>query len=190
MFSDFQTQYIDDLVKALHLLDADKLEKMCSRIDQARRDGRTVFLMGNGGSSATPSHTAGDWAKVLRIRSLSLTDNTPFVTATSNDENYSEIFCDQLRVYMEPNDLVIGYSGSGNSANVVKAMEYAQSNDGYSIAVTGDYKKGGGGRIAKLADLAIVVKSESMERIEDIHVIINHIIKEYLRTTSAGKREQ
>lgn len=181
VFKDFQGEYIASLVGSLNSIDADKLEAVCNKLIEAHKEGRTVFLIGNGGSSSTPSHTAGDWAKVLRIRSLCLTDNTPFVTATSNDEEYDEIFRDQLRVYMRPGDVLIGYSGSGNSENVIRAVEFARENGGFTIGMTGNYKGGKGGRLAKTADIALVVENESMEHIEDIHLVINHIIKEYLR---------
>ena len=177
----FVSTYINDLNHSLSLLEIEHLKKISAKVLEARENKKTIFLLGNGGSSATPSHSAGDWTKELTIKTISLTDNTPSVTAFANDTEYSNIFKGQLEVFLSEGDLVIGYSGSGNSANVLKAIEFAKSRGNYTIGITGNYKNGKGGDLAKLADLSLVVQTTSMERIEDIHLIINHIIKEYIK---------
>ena len=177
----FMKNYIKDLKTALDNLDHQKIEEISNILIKAKVNHNSVFLIGNGGSSSTPSHSAGDWSKTLGIKAICLTDNTPAITAFANDTDYDNIFKGQLETFLEKGDVVIGYSGSGNSPNVLRAIEYAKRNGNTTIGITGNYKKGNGGKLNKIADISIVVNTESMERIEDVHLIINHIIKEYLR---------
>ena len=177
----FLEGYRADLERALRRLDPAPLRAMAEAMIAARAAGRQVFLLGNGGSAATPSHSAGDWAKELGLRTRCLSDNVALLTALANDVAYDAVFVEQLEVYLEPGDVVIAYSGSGNSANVLRAVEYAKAHGARTIGVTGDYRGEGGGRLATLADIAVVIASESMERIEDGHLIVNHIVKEYVK---------
>jgi D-sedoheptulose 7-phosphate isomerase len=177
----FVTDYNNDLIDALHSLNVNELENIAEVIIKARSDGKVVYLIGNGGSSATPSHSAGDWSKELGIKAICLTDNTPSVTAFANDTNYSNIFRGQLETFLEVGDIVMGYSGSGNSSNVINAISFAKEKGNVTVGISGDYKNGKGGKLAILADLSVVANTSSMERIEDIHMIINHILKEYIR---------
>jgi len=121
------------------------------------------------------------WAKTLGIKAICLTDNTTAVTAYANDTSYENIFKGQLDTFLEKGDIVICYSGSGNSPNVINAIEFAKEQGNYTVGITGNYNNGEGGELGKIADLSIIVNSTSMERIEDIHLIINHIIKEYIK---------
>ena len=177
----FMKHYIDDLKNSLDALEYEKISKITDILKDLRNRKKTVFLIGNGGSSSTPSHSAGDWSKTLGIKAICLTDNTPAVTAFANDTEYENIFKGQLETFLEEGDVVIGYSGSGNSPNVIRAIEYAKECGNTTIGITGNYKNGKGGKLNLIADISIVVNTESMERIEDVHLIINHIIKEYLR---------
>ncbi len=177
----FFENYTTDLIRAVKRLDYSVLGKIADKIIEAKNNQHTVYLLGNGGSSATPSHSAGDWTKELRIKTVCLTDNTPSITAFANDTEYSNIFKGQLETFLSNGDIVIGYSGSGNSPNVLNAIEYAKSKGNLTIGITGNYKGKQGGKLAKLADMSVVADTTSMERIEDIHLIINHIIKEYIR---------
>ena len=177
----FLRNYLDDLQNALESLDANKLEKISEKLIELKKKKNTVFLLGNGGSSATPSHSAGDWTKELMIRTICLTDNAASITAFGNDTSYDNIFKGQLETFLVEGDIVIGYSGSGNSMNVINAIQYAKEKGNYTIGITGNYKNGRGGKLAKLADISLIVNTTSMERIEDIHLIINHIIKEYIK---------
>jgi len=177
----FFDNYTTDLIIAINGLDYPVLERIANKIIEARKNGRTVYLMGNGGSSATPSHSAGDWTKELKIKTICLTDNTPSVTAFANDTDYSNIFKGQLETFLSKGDIVIGYSGSGNSPNVMHAIEYARSKGNFTVGITGNYKGKQGGKLAKLADLVVIANTTSMERIEDLHLIINHLLKEYIR---------
>jgi len=174
-------EYLSDLTLALRFLEVEKLEQVALKIIEARNNSRYVFLLGNGGSSATPSHAAGDWGKELGLKTVCLTDNIPRITALANDVSYDQIFVDQLTTYISTGDLVIIYSGSGNSKNIVLAADYCKSNGFYTIGLTGNYKNLQGGKLALIVDLPIIVQSTSMERIEDCHLIINHIIKDYIK---------
>jgi len=182
----FFNNYTLDLIKAINKLDYAVIEKIATSILEAKEKDHTIYLLGNGGSSATPSHSAGDWTKELRIKTICLTDNTPSVTAFANDTDYSNIFKGQLETFLSDGDIVIGYSGSGNSPNVIKAVEYAKSKGNLTVGITGNYKGKQGGDVAKLADLVVVADTVSMERIEDLHLIINHMLKEYMRKIMAG----
>jgi D-sedoheptulose 7-phosphate isomerase len=135
-------------------------------------------VCGNGGSASTASHFACDIVKGAsynrdsRFRIMALTDSLPTLTAYSNDVNYESVFVEQLRNFAEPGDLVMGISGSGNSPNVLRALEYANSIGCKTIALTGR----DGGQLGPLAQLNIQVPVPHMGRIEDAHLIICHMI--------------
>src|SRR3990172_1560784 len=130
-------EYLAEIKKILDAMEANltgELDKLVSILANARVNRNTVFTMGNGGSAATASHFAEDLAKCTitegmpRFKVISLTDSMPGILAWANDTSYEEIFIEQLKNLMEPGDIVIGISGSGNSMNVIKAIEYANSN--------------------------------------------------------------
>ena len=179
--NNFIKSYVSDLMKALNKLESDKIEFIVSKIVDAKKNHNTIFLLGNGGSSATPSHSAGDWAKELKIKTICLTDNASAVTAFGNDTAYDNIFKGQLETFLEPGDIIIGYSGSGSSKNVLNAIEFVKNKGNLTIGFTGNYNGNKGGELAMLADISLVVETESMERIEDIHLIINHMIKNFIK---------
>ena len=174
-------KYKQDLVTALDLIDPSKLDAIIKLVLNVKSNNKKVFLIGNGGSSATPSHSAGDWSKELGIKALCLSDNTPVLTAFANDTDYSNIFKGQLEVFLESGDLVIGYSGSGNSPNVINAIEYANFMGINTVGITGNYKNGKGGKLAEKAKLSIIFDTLSMEIIEDLQMVVNHIIKETIK---------
>lgn len=177
----FLKNYKKDLINAIESLDWKILEEISKRIIDLKNNGHIVYLIGNGGSSATPSHSAGDWTKELKVKTLCLSDNTPSVTAFANDTDYTNIFKGQLETFLSQGDMVIGYSGSGNSQNVINAIEYAKSKGNFTVGITGNYNEKNGGKLIEIADLSLVANTTSMERIEDLHLIINHIIKEYIK---------
>jgi D-sedoheptulose 7-phosphate isomerase len=177
----FLDNYKKDLINAIESLDANRLKIIADKLIQLKKSGHTVYLIGNGGSSATPSHSAGDWTKELRIKTICLTDNTPSVTAFANDTDYTNIFKGQLETFLSAGDIVIGYSGSGNSLNVINAIEYAKTKGNFTIGISGDYNNNKGGKLSSITEISIIANTTSMERIEDIHLIINHIIKEYIK---------
>ena len=177
---EFIETYINDLNCAFSSFNGNTFKKIVDLILQVRLSKSIIFMIGNGGSAATPSHSAGDWSKELGLKTICLTDNIPGLTAWANDTSFENIFEGPLRIYLKKGDLLIAYSGSGNSKNVLNAVKYAKSIGVTTIGVTGNYRQLKGGKLAKLADIAVVFNTVSMERIEDCHLIFNHMIKEYL----------
>lgn len=180
-FSDFTNSYIDDLKTTLDALPRAQLESFWRQVEATISSGGSIHFLGNGGSAATPSHSAGDWSKELRIPTLAHTDNISSFTAWANDTEYANVFAGQLATFAKPNDLVVAYSGSGNSENVINGIKYAKNSGCRTAAITGDYNGLGGGKIAKMVDVAVIAPTQSMERIEDIQLIINHIVKEAVK---------
>jgi len=145
---------------------------------EAYENARMIFLFGNGGSAALASHLACDLGKGTvngsgkRFRVLSLTDNVPLMTAWANDVHYEDIFAQQLENYLRPGDVAFAISGSGNSPNVIRGLEAARRLGAQTLALTGF----DGGRAKPLADLCLVVPSDSMQLIEDAHLCATHAI--------------
>jgi len=179
---EFKKKYTRDLVIAIENIDDQNLQKVADHIIVAKDNTTTIYLMGNGGSSATPSHSAGDWSKELGIKTICLTDNIPSLTAYANDTDYSNIFKAQLEVFLKPGDIVIGYSGSGNSENVINAINYANLKNNLTIGITGNYNNQAGGKLKELSKICIFIDTISMEIIEDGQLIVNHMLKEYIKT--------
>ena len=173
--------YLDDLIVSQKKLDTGLVLDIAELIYETIKSGNQIFFIGNGGSSATPSHSAGDYSKELGAKAICLTDNTPSVTAWANDTNYDHIFRGQLETFLNDNDIVIGYSGSGNSKNVLKGLEYARDFGCKVIGITGNYLGKGVGEIGNYCDHCISFHTESMERIEDMQLITNHIIKDIIK---------
>ena len=182
-FPAFMDGYIADLSAALDALDRDAVGALYTEMLNVMDAGGKVHFIGNGGSAATPSHSAGDWSKELGLPTLAHTDNIAALTAWANDTSYDNIFVGQLQTWLAAGDLVVGYSGSGNSANVLNGIEYASNNGARTVGITGNYKSGKGGKLATLVDVAIVCDTTSMERIEDLQLIINHIVKEAVKAS-------
>lgn len=171
--------YFGRLRSALEKFDKKSLDKLAELVLAAYANDRTIFLFGNGGSAATASHMCGDFIKGIsrglqrRFRAVCLNDNIPAMTAVANDHSYDDIFVEQLKNFLRPGDLAIGISCSGNSANVVGAIEYAKSAGAVTVAFCGF----DGGKIKALADLAIYAPIDDMEISEDIHTIVGHCLK-------------
>ena len=182
-FEEFMDGYIADLSRALNALSRESVGLLYAEMLQVMDGGGKVHFIGNGGSAATPSHSAGDWSKELGLPTLAHTDNIAALTAWANDTSYANIFVGQLQTWLEPGDLVVGYSGSGNSSNVLNGIAYATENGARTVGITGNYKSGKGGALADMADVAIVCDTTSMERIEDLQLIINHIVKEAVKAS-------
>jgi D-sedoheptulose 7-phosphate isomerase len=142
------------------------------------KNGNKVFTCGNGGSAHTASHYITDWVKMaetnsnLKFEGFSLCDNQGAITAFANDSNYDEIFAGQLKSYLNESDLVIGVSGSGNSKNVVKAIEYGNKINANTLAIVGF----DGGEIIKIAKCSFHVPCFDMQICEDIHLKFGHIV--------------
>jgi len=146
-------------------------------LHQARQDGATIFVLGNGGSGATASHWVCDMNKgasygaELRFRMISLCDNFPTVMAYSNDVSYEVIFVEQLKNFLKPGDLVIGISGSGNSPNVIRAIEYANEQGAMTVGLSG-YS---GGQLRAKSKLSVHFPVSDMQMVEDLHMMTAHI---------------
>ena len=139
---------------------------------------KNIFCIGNGGSAATSSHFATDlsWGRNKngedRPRAVSLTTNTSILTALSNDIGYEEVFSQQLRTFLNPGDIIFAISASGNSPNIVKAIEYGNANGGITIGLIGNE----GGKIKKIVDYPLIVNSKSTPRIQEVHRVVSHLI--------------
>jgi D-sedoheptulose 7-phosphate isomerase len=170
--------YVENLQETLARLPMAQIERVIETLIDAQWSRRTVYIFGNGGSASTSSHFACDLGKntalsgLPRLRVISLTDNVELITAWANDTAYEHIFAEQLRGLVEPDDVVIGISGSGRSANVLNAIALARQIGATTIGLTGFE----GGLLASMVDIPIVVPSDSMERIEDVHLILEHLI--------------
>ena len=174
------TEYQKTVVGVLESLDESEIDTMISMLFKAYQDGKFVYIIGNGGSAANASHLAQDLAKgtlkskdqQARLKAISLTDNTPFITAQGNDEGYESIFEQQLRTYASNGDYVLAISGSGNSPNIIKAIEWANSNGLITIGVTGF----DGGKLKNIAAHTVHVPLHEMCTAESIHTIIFHYV--------------
>ena len=179
----FVKMYTSQLAEVLSALPEDKFVEINNVLQDARETGRQVFVIGNGGSAAAASHMVCDFGKNTReagknrMRAICLNDNAPSVLAYANDEGYDVIFSEQLLTLGRPGDILIAISGSGNSANILKAIETARQMDIKVIGLTG-FK---GGKMKDMTDICLIVPSDSMEIIEVVHLIINHILAGLLR---------
>ncbi len=179
----FVKMYTGQLNQILNALPEDKFVEINHVLQDARRTGKQIFVVGNGGSAAAASHMVCDFGKNTRepgkkrMRAICLNDNIPSVMAYANDEGYDIIFSEQLLALGEPDDILIAISGSGNSANILKVIETAREMKIKVIGLTGFE----GGKMKALTDICLVVPSDSMEMIEDVHLIINHILAGLLR---------
>jgi D-sedoheptulose 7-phosphate isomerase len=174
----FAEQYLARLRGTIDRLDPAKLAQAIEWFREARDAGRQIFVCGNGGSAATASHFVTDvlkgasYGRDKRFRIIALTDSLPTMSAYANDVCYDCVFVEQLKNFAVPGDLVMGISGSGNSPNVLRAVEYANSIGCRTLALTGR----DGGQLGPLAQLSINVPEPHMGRIEDAHMIACHVI--------------
>jgi D-sedoheptulose 7-phosphate isomerase len=185
---DFPALYRADLLKAIDTIDLDKVCQAIKILAEARDNGRSIFTCGNGGSASAASHFATDiikgasYQREKRFRIVSLVDSIPTLTAYSNDVGYECVFAEQLQNFAQPGDVVMAISGSGNSPNVLRAMEYASSAGCRTIALTGR----DGGKLGPMAELNIQISHPHMGRIEDGHLIVLHMIAYYFMDTEAS----
>lgn len=171
------TNYISQIQKNLINIDISKIENLVELLQDARSRGTTVFTMGNGGSASTASHWVNDlvkgasYEKTNRFKVICLNDSISTVSAYSNDVGYEFSLEEPLKNFLQANDLVIAISGSGNSENVIRAINYAKTLGANTVALTGR----DGGKLGKIVDLEIRVNESHMGRIEDLHMMITHI---------------
>ena len=175
--------YVRELEQMLAEISQAHLQAILTLLEDAYRQGHRIFVMGNGGSAATASHFALDLAKntimagAPRVKAISLTDHVPLITAWSNDTAYEHIFAEQLASLIEVGDVVIGISTSGNSPNVINALEMAKQSRAYTVGMLGAT----GGRIKEIVDAYILAPGHNIEQEEDAHLILSHLMTRHMR---------
>jgi len=183
MIKQFTNGYFTELKKTLDEIPMERVDKIVQMIYKAYRNNKYVFIMGNGGSASTASHFACDLGKGTicegkpRFRVVSLNDNMPLITALSNDFGYERVFIEQLMNLVSPDDLVISITGSGNSPNILKAVEYAKKQGAKTIGLIGF----GGGKLQEIVDEHITVSNTNYGQVEDIHLILAHALSQYFK---------
>ena len=166
---------------------------MAQLILEKCESGHSIFLVGNGGSAATATHFATDinqssrFEEGIYFRAISLADNVPMITALANDREYIEVFTGQMQNLFRKDDMLIAISASGNSPNIVEAVQLAKKLGGVSVALVGF----NGGKLAQICDYVIHVSTEKGEYgpVEDIHLILDHMITSYLGMKLRNKRD-
>ncbi len=177
----FAEVYLRRSTAILQTIEADELAEVIALLAAARAAHRRVFICGNGGSAATASHFAaglgkeGSWEQPNRFRVLALTDNIAWLTSLANDTDYSQVFVEQLKNHAEPDDVLVAFSGSGNSHNVLRAIEWANARGLVTVGITGR----SGGELGGLARYRISVGTDHMGHIEEGHFLIQHLITYY-----------
>jgi len=172
--------YFSEVVNAIMHLDRKIVYRIIDLIKDCDETGNKILVAGNGGSSTTASHFAGDLSKTCRLESYCLTDSHYLVTALGNDHGYHNIFSKQIDNIGCKEDLYIAISGSGNSSNIIEAIETAKSHRLTTIGLTGF----DGGLVKDLCDIYLIVPSNHMEVIEDVHLAICHCIVEQLKNAA------
>lgn len=176
--------YLDREIETIRNLDVEELKRAIEAIRDAYQRDAVIYIFGNGGSAATASHFACDFNKGIsegrdkKFRMVCLNDNTPTLMAIANDFSYEEVFRYQLEGRLRPEDLVIAISGSGNSKNIIKAVEYAKETGAKVVGITG-YS---GGKLHELADYHMHAEIDDMQIAEDIHMIFDHMMYFVLRS--------
>jgi len=176
------SSYFDHLSHMMGQLDHASVDAAISLIQKTWKDKKKIIVCGNGGSALTASHYINDWNKMAYLstgrpfRGHCLSDNMGLMTAYSNDISYDDVYSEQLKNLMDSGDLVIAISGSGNSENVVRAIEYANQSGGVTLAICG-YD---GGKIKKLAQHSLWIPSFDMQICEDLHFVFGHMVMQSL----------
>lgn len=186
-------QYFQQYAEIISILPYAAMEEAAGELLRSYEQGRSIFLFGNGGSAALASHFACDLGKgtVLngnghkRFRVLALTDNLALMTAWANDSSYEHVFAEQLRNFVGTGDVAFAISGSGNSPNVLHALRVAREAGAFNIGLTGFQ----GGKMRDLCDVCIVIPSENMQIIEDLHLSVAHAVFSVIRQRLADNME-
>ena len=170
--------YFSRLIQCVNNLDRNEVEQFINILNTAKEEGRTIYTMGNGGSAATASHFCCDFNKGMsygqpkRFKMICLNDNDATMLAYANDVSYDDVFVEQLKNFLTPNDIVIAISGSGNSKNIIKAVEYANVIGATTVGMTGF----NGGILKKIAKYSLNTNVDDMQITEDIHMMICHMM--------------
>jgi D-sedoheptulose 7-phosphate isomerase len=175
--------YFDDVVRTIGKMPLRTIDQVVEVLMQAYESSRKIYLFGNGGSAALASHFACDLGKgaangsAKRFQALAFTDNVPLMTAWANDARYEDIFAEQLINFVRPEDIAFAISGSGKSPNVLKALKVAREAGAYTVGLTGFQ----GGDMRNLCDLCLIIPSDNMQIIEDLHLSVTHAVFTALR---------
>ncbi|MEO6454194.1 MAG: SIS domain-containing protein [Ginsengibacter sp.] len=184
LLKDYLQDYVGRLTDILNQIDPEKLGQVVTTFIEAFKSGNTIYVVGNGGSAATASHMQADFRFFVRYFSkfrpkiIALTDNVPMITAIGNDNNFNDVFVEQMRGQFIAGDVLIAISASGNSPNLVKAAEFANELGGKTIALVGF----SGGKLNDISNVSLYTPNPKGDYgpIEDVHMILNHIIVNYL----------
>jgi D-sedoheptulose 7-phosphate isomerase len=185
MNTDFSEVYFNIIKELLDSFPHEQFEKAAQILLEAYQNDRMIFVMGNGGSGATASHFACDMNKetcasmTKKFKIMCLNDNVPSLLAYANDVSYQDVFVAQLKNFIQPDDVVMGISTSGNSTNIIKAIRHAAESSAKTIALCG-YN---GGTLSNLVDAPIVIQNNNMQAVEDIHLIVVHLLMRTLNRT-------
>ena len=177
------TNYIMLLQQTIDQMPREEIVRVIDLLYSARFSGRQVFIMGNGGSASTASHFVCDLSKNTRrdgwprYKVIGLSDNMAVFSAYANDEGYENVFCEQLANLLLPDDIVIAISASGNSRNVVNAIQYAKNQNAFTIGFTGF----DGGILGSMVDINLHINSDIIEHVEDLHLVLEHMIIKSLK---------
>ena len=184
----FFDHYSDELKQTLDQIDRADIEELEAYLEEARVNGNSVFVLGNGGSAAAASHWVCDFGKGInvnqskRLKIMAPSDHSSIFTAYGNDNAYDQTMVEQLKNFLQPGDLVISLSVSGSSANLVEAHKYAREVGAKTICIVGDYN----GALIGLSDFAIVLKSKNYGVVEDLHLILEHAISQNMKRAIVG----
>ena len=185
----FSYDYIEALKDVLDNFPHEQFERSIDAMLDAYHKGRRIFTMGNGGSASTASHWVCDinkgcsLGKEIKFKMMCLNDSISTLLAYANDLSYEDVFVEQLKNFFDTGDVVIGISGSGNSENVLRAVDYANNNGGTTIGLCG-YS---GGKLYQMVDIPILAKVDDMQKVEDIHMIVAHMsMQRIMQKLSAG----
>jgi D-sedoheptulose 7-phosphate isomerase len=188
----FAREYVRHLSSVLASIDAGTVASFAGVLLEARSRGAAVFFIGNGGSAATASHFANDlaigtctWEKPFRVTSL--TDNVPVLTALANDLGYEEVFVRQLQIMLRPGDVLVAISASGNSPNVLRAVEYANLHEAITVGLTGF----DGGRLRQIVKVSVHVPTGHGEYgpVEDAHMVLDHLLGAFLKLACRAQQD-
>ena len=186
----FVKEYVKGVKGSLDNVPMEKLDELTTILYRAYVGNKKVIVMGNGGSAACASHFVCDLAKGTvvpnkkRFKALALCDSIPMVTAYANDRTYEDVFSEQLRNIVEAGDVVIGISASGNSKNVLNAIKLAQKYSAITVGLTGFQ----GGALKGIVSFCVTVPNDNMEQVEDVHLVILHIVKLFLKSRREADR--
>jgi len=178
------SKYFEELTAALDSLSRSSIAEFITVLRNVRREDNNIFIIGNGGSASTASHMATDLSWTLMrsgakpFKTIALTENSSFITASANDEDFSQIFSHQISTYGKENDVLVAISASGNSPNITKALQQAKTQGMTTVGMLGM----GGGEAISICDIPILINSNKYGIVEDVHLAINHSITEHFKS--------